>query len=275
MPSPTMKTIKRLFAVSGNQCAFPDCTTPLVVDDTVVAEICHIKARSPDGPRYDPDQDEKERHAFDNLLLLCPIHHKIIDADPATYTVEKLGQIKAEHEARHREGPEPGDDIARQFLVQIDVHAQNIGNLGEVLRDLGELEKARAAFERALAIEEVVYGPDHPNVARDVNNLGSVLRDLGQLEEARAAFERALAIFERVLGTEHPNVAEAANNLGEVLRVLGELAELDDERDAQVVDLESEDMKKLRQLAERREYWPTETRSIELKKKLKAAEEIS
>lgn len=53
------------------------------------------------------------------------------------------------------------------------------------------------------------------------------------------------------------------------------LAELDDERDAQAIDLESEDMKKLRQLAERREYWPTETRSIELKEKLKAAEEIS
>jgi tetratricopeptide (TPR) repeat protein len=116
MSSPTIKTIKRLFAVSGNQCAFPDCITPLVVDDTVVAEICHIKARSPDGPRYDPKQDEKDRDAVDNLLLLCPIHHKIIDDDPATYTVERLGQIKAEHEARHRGGLEPSDHLARQLL---------------------------------------------------------------------------------------------------------------------------------------------------------------
>ena len=61
----------------------------------------------------------------------------------------------------------------------------------------GDLAGARAAFERALAIDEASFGPDHPNVATDVNNLGTVLRDLGDLGRARAAFERALEIDER------------------------------------------------------------------------------
>ena len=42
MARPTEKTIKRHFAVSGNRCAFPDCTATLVTGTTVTAEICHI-----------------------------------------------------------------------------------------------------------------------------------------------------------------------------------------------------------------------------------------
>ena len=80
MPSPTTATIKRLFAVSGNRCAFPGCTLPLVDPDsgTVLGEICHIKARSPEGSRYDLTQTEVERHAFDNLLLETPL--QILDS---------------------------------------------------------------------------------------------------------------------------------------------------------------------------------------------------
>lgn len=44
----------------------------------------------------------------------------------------------------------------------------------------------------AQAIDERVYRPEHPNVARDVNNPGSVLQELGELEAARGAFQRAL-----------------------------------------------------------------------------------
>jgi len=124
--SPTAATIKRLFAVSGNRCAFPGCPLPLVDPEsgTVVGEICHVKAQRPNGPRYDPGQSDEARHGFDNLLLLCPAHHKVVDQHPETYTVEKLLGIKAQHEAQHAGGPEPGDDVVRQLLVQVrmDVH---------------------------------------------------------------------------------------------------------------------------------------------------------
>jgi len=97
------------------------------------------------------------------------------------------------------------------------------GHLGYYLDRVADLGGARAAYERALAIDEGVYGPEHPEVARDVNNLGRVLHDLGELGVARAAYERALAIFERVLGPDHPKVATLVNNLGGVLQDLGEL----------------------------------------------------
>jgi hypothetical protein len=118
MAGPTVATIKRLFAVSGNRCAFPGCELPLVdeASGNVLGEICHIKAKRPDGPRYDPEQTEEERHGFGNLVLLCPTHHAIVDGDAGKYTVEKLLRIKAEHEARHAGGAEPSDEVARRWL---------------------------------------------------------------------------------------------------------------------------------------------------------------
>jgi hypothetical protein len=93
-----------------------------------------------------------------------------------------------------------------------------MNNLGGVLQDQADLAGARAAYERALAIVEKVYGPEHPIVGTAINNLSGVLRAQGDLAGARAAFARALAIVEKVYGPEHTSVAIAVNNLGGVLR---------------------------------------------------------
>jgi len=83
---------------------------------SVMGEVCHITAKSSDGPRYDTEQTDEERHGFGNLVLLCPTHHARVDGDPKRYTVEELRRMKAEHEARYAGGAEPSDAIARQFL---------------------------------------------------------------------------------------------------------------------------------------------------------------
>ena len=72
---------------------------------------------------------------------------------------------------------------------------------------------ARAAFERALAIDEATYGPEHPKVATAVSNLGGVLQDKGDLDGAQAAYERALAILESFLGADHPSTQTVRRNL--------------------------------------------------------------
>ena len=96
---PTRSTVKRLFALSKNACAFPGCDTPIVEKSGVVTGIiCHIKARNRGGPRYDRKQTAEERHAFDNLVLMCSRHSKIIDSQPKTYTVELLQEMKELHE---------------------------------------------------------------------------------------------------------------------------------------------------------------------------------
>jgi hypothetical protein len=109
--------------VSGNLCAFPKCTTPLVdpTSGSIVGEICHIKGDKKNGAaRYDKNQSDKERQGFDNLLLLCNVHHKIVDDDEVAYTVERLIQMKKDHECRHK-GPPPVDDATAKRFVTVAI----------------------------------------------------------------------------------------------------------------------------------------------------------
>jgi Tfp pilus assembly protein PilF len=102
--------------------------------------------------------------------------------------------------------------------------ASLLDRLGVYLWRSAQLIAARATLQRALAIFEAAYGPDHPQVAATLTNLGIVQRELGELADARATFQRALAIFEAAYGPDHPRVASTLGNLGIVQQQLGELA---------------------------------------------------
>ncbi len=125
MSRPSETTIKRLFSVSSNRCAFPKCTTPLVHGTKVTARISHIRAQSPGGPRYDPQQSDEDRHAFDNLLLLCGAHADVIDADEEAYSVKRLTEMKKAHESGATHVPQPGPDIINALIANSEVDAHS------------------------------------------------------------------------------------------------------------------------------------------------------
>ena len=79
-------------------------------------------------------------------------------------------------------------------------------NLASLLLAKGDLAGARPLFERALAINEKRFGPEHATTAASVTNLARLLWFQGDLAQARRLFERALAILEKVLGPEHPSL---------------------------------------------------------------------
>ena len=94
-------TLRILYARSGNCCAFNGCSCPIFEDNNILTgECCHIAAASSQGPRYNKEQSEVERNGYDNLVLLCSRHHKIIDSDPNEYSIEKLIEMKKNHEIR-------------------------------------------------------------------------------------------------------------------------------------------------------------------------------
>ena len=64
---------KRLFARSGNTCAFPGCSHILVDDDGHVSDILPIAARRLSGPRYDSAMTAGECDSFENLILLVQL----------------------------------------------------------------------------------------------------------------------------------------------------------------------------------------------------------
>ncbi len=125
---PSLQTVKRLFSVSGNRCAFPRCLNLLTVGGKVVGRIAHIRARSLGGPRHDLAQADDERHAFENLILLCPIHHDVVDADPDAYTVERMLKMKAAHESQATAGFSVSDDVAQSTIAADQVAVIRVAN---------------------------------------------------------------------------------------------------------------------------------------------------
>jgi hypothetical protein len=96
-----IETLRLLYALSGNYCAFTGCHSPIFEDDgTLTGECCHIEAFSPKGPRYNCHQSDEERNGYDNLVLMCARHHKIIDKAYKKYTVETLKEMKRSHEGQ-------------------------------------------------------------------------------------------------------------------------------------------------------------------------------
>ena len=93
--------LRALFAHSGNQCAFPDCNAPIFEDNNqLTGECCHIEAYSQKGPRYNPTLSDEKCNEYENLILLCSRHHKIIDGDAQTYSVDVLRTMKFRHEKK-------------------------------------------------------------------------------------------------------------------------------------------------------------------------------
>lgn len=97
----SLKTHKMLWGRAANRCAI--CRMELVMDATetddesVVGEACHIVAEKVEGPRGQSPLTQEQRDKYRNLILLCNVHHKQIDDQVATYTIEKLHKIKETH----------------------------------------------------------------------------------------------------------------------------------------------------------------------------------
>lgn len=67
-----------------------------------------------------------------------------------------------------------------------------------------------------MRIDEKVYGPEHPIVAKDFNYIGLILKDKNDLDSARVYLRRALIIFEREFGTENQRTIAVDQALVEI-----------------------------------------------------------
>ena len=113
----------------------------------------------------------------------------------------------------------------RQSVASKDEKTEAVfsNQLGGTLNHKGDLDGALRYTQRALTIQEKVYGPVHRAVVRDVNNIGTILWAKGDLDGALRYAQRALAISEKVYGPDHPNVAIDASKIGLILLVKHDL----------------------------------------------------
>ena len=103
------KADTRVFLVTraGGRCEFDNCNRYLLTHHVThqpgnFAQMAHIVAFRPGGPRGESRLTSEERNDISNLMLLCPQCHKLIDDNPDPYPVEVLQEFKKDHEARIR-----------------------------------------------------------------------------------------------------------------------------------------------------------------------------
>jgi hypothetical protein len=142
--------IKILWGV-GAICAFPWCTQPLVEEATaadpaaVIGEMAHILGVK--GPRHDPALPEAQLNLATNLILLCPTHHTLVDAQDSSYTAEELRTWKREQEqhvrARLGEQVKAVDfqELERATRNLLAVPAKSIDDLAAPLRPREKLAR--------------------------------------------------------------------------------------------------------------------------------------
>lgn len=131
--------------MSSNRCAFPACTEPLVEGETVVGEVCHIKSARKGHPRYDPNQTETERNGFDNLILFCRKHHKIVDTEVDRYPPALLTEMKKAHEAHPKGRVTISDDMAQRLAETLAI-SPTPGAAQNDRTEIMLLEAARHAY---------------------------------------------------------------------------------------------------------------------------------
>ena len=95
-------------------------------------------------------------------------------------------------------------------------------NLADLCFSLGDFRKAIEYNEKALEINERIFGPEHPQVALSHNNLGTTYGNLGEHQKGLEHLQKALDIRIKVLGADHPDVATGYNNIGTIYSDLGD-----------------------------------------------------
>lgn len=125
----------QLWTLSAGRCEYRGCNKPLWRDELSMrkmnnAYIAHIVADSPDGPRGDVKRSPLLAKSFNNLMLMCDSHHRLIDReDVSGHPEELLLEMKKEHEKRI----ELITSLSSSKKTHIILYGANIGSQGSPL----------------------------------------------------------------------------------------------------------------------------------------------
>ena len=103
--------------------------------------------------------------------------------------------------------------LANSMLV---VWAAN--DLANLLHHTSRIREAEPLMRRALEVDQLLFGKQHPRVANRLNNLAQMLKKTDRLKEAEPMMRRALEIDVATFGDQHPIVARDLNNLASLLQ---------------------------------------------------------
>jgi tetratricopeptide (TPR) repeat protein len=109
---------------------------------------------------------------------------------------------------------------AEALQVEVETTAELLNDTAVHLLQRAELGQALTNFQRALALAETAYGPQHPDVAIFAFNIGLILWDQRELAEAKRFLLRAVEIRRKVYGEDHSLTKRSAVRLADLEKQL-------------------------------------------------------
>jgi hypothetical protein len=159
-------------ARSSGYCMRPECHRDLFPmfetgEITSVEELAHIIGQKEDGPRGDHPLPLDQRDEYQNILVLCPYCHSIIDKNPRLFPDDLLLSWKARHEdeiancfgVRRYDNRLGLDDAVSTLLIENRVTFQTYGPFSEKWTD--PLANAAVSWVRAVRTQII---PNNPKV---------------------------------------------------------------------------------------------------------------
>lgn len=172
--APKAEVLRALFARSGNQCAFPGCTQKLINSkNKFIAQVCHIEAALEGGERFNRSSNDEYRRSYENLLILCYPHH-IETNDVGEYSVERLLQIKIDHEKFFLKSDFKIDESElRKLTHEMEMYWSNLealNSIGHIFSDSGLAMKVNGITSFSEVMESAI------SAVKGIENLLNSLR---------------------------------------------------------------------------------------------------
>lgn len=178
-----------LWSESAGHCQNPGCRLDLhaLTDKTSIGEMAHVIPASDDGPRADEASglDEQGRARPENVIVLCPNCHRLIDKDADAYPAADLRawkslsqQVRAatygvavfsqREEARHAVSP-----LLRSNRTVHDLYGPVHGLFDEVRADQWSRHLTRTIIPNTTRLEAIIEANRHLLTHEEGRTVGS------------------------------------------------------------------------------------------------------
>lgn len=170
---------KILWTRSGNRCSMCDLILTMKIEsgkNIIVGEEAHIISKKINGPRHEKLENYD---TYENLILLCPNHHSIIDKNPDDYTVERIKSLKEKHEKKIAEKVStPGQHVGYTIYSNAKIKAELILSGSELVNIV-------------YSADEISVNNDEPETDEELDLIKSLLE---QLEDSDVFIDSPSAI---------------------------------------------------------------------------------
>lgn len=180
---------KALYRLSRGTCYYPNCSRRIIEvvegEPMVAVDIAHVHGANSGSARYQESMTDAERRAYDNLILLCGPHHRLVDGRRRDeFPPELLQAWKSENEPAEGIGALASAGLTDELLETLmeQVVAQ-VGPKREVEVDLNPGVMARpgevAAMDTMVSMGAILDVNRHMRVQSRV--LIATIRNIGTL----------------------------------------------------------------------------------------------